>query len=205
MLEGVAKEKAGVFDRYEAELMEQAKARSPEAWTQIYTRNYASIYRYVNARVFEKETTEDLTSTVFLSAINGIDSYKYRGQPLLAWLYRIARNVVSNHQRQLLGRRGDAPRQFIRSLFGKPEAADGAAMEDVIDAASSHEEPALLVQRMDLRNALAKLTESQREIVILRFFVGLKTTEIAAVIGKESAAVYSQEARALGALRKHLE
>ena len=205
MLDDVANPKAGVVDRYEAELIEQAKARSPEAWTQIYTRNYASIYRYVNARVFEKETTEDLTSTIFLGAINAIDSYKYRGQPLLAWLYRIARNVVSNHQRQLLGRRGDAPRQFIRSLFGRPEAQDGSAVEDVIEASSNSEEPTLLVQRMDLRDALAKLTESQREIVILRFFVGLKTAEIAAVIGKEQAAIYSLEARALGALRKHLE
>jgi RNA polymerase sigma-70 factor (ECF subfamily) len=205
MLDNVANGKAGVYDRYEAELVERAKARSPEAWTQIYTRNYAAVYRYVNARVFEKETTEDLASTVFLESIKGIDSYKYQGQPIMAWLYRIARNVVSNHQRQLLGRRGDAPRQFIRSIFGKSETRGGRAVEDVIDAPSSAEEPALLVQRMDLRDALAKLTESQREIVILRFFVGLKTPEIAAVIGKEPAAVYSQEARALTALRKHLE
>jgi RNA polymerase sigma-70 factor (ECF subfamily) len=205
MLDNVANRTAGVFDRYEAELVERAKTRSPEAWTHIYTQNYAAIYRYVNARVFEKETTEDLASTVFLGAIKGIDSYKYRGQPILGWLYRIARNVVSNHQRQLLGRRGDAPRQFIRSLFGKAGTQGGSALEDVIDVPSSSEEPALLVQRMDLRDALAKLTESQREIVILRFFVGLKTPEIAAVIGKEPGAVYSLEARALGALRKYLD
>ncbi len=204
MLDNVANGKAGMYDRYEADLVERAKARSPEAWTQIYTRNYAAIYRYVNARVFEKETTEDLTSIVFMGAINSIESYKYVGQPILAWLYRIARNVVSNHQRQLLGRNPGTPRRLIQSLFRRPQShEDGDPI--ALDVPSAAAEPALLVERMDLRDALKRLTESQREIVILRFFVGLKTPEIAAVIGKDPTAIYSLEARALGALKRHLE
>jgi len=205
MLENVASGKGRILDRYEAELVERAKARSAEAWTQIYTRNYATIYRYVHARVFEKETTEDLTSAVFLGAIKGIDSYKYRGQPILAWLYRIARNVVSNHQRELLGRGKNSPGRIIESLFGRRQGPGEDADGPVIDPPSATSEQTMLVERMDLRNAMGKLTPSQREIVILRFFVGLKTPEIAAAIGKEQAAVYSLEARALGALKKHLD
>ena len=201
MLEHVARGKDQVYDRREAELVERAKARAADAWAQIYTREYPSIYRYINARVFEKETTEDLTQAVFLGAVKGIDSYTYRGQPILAWLYRIARNVVSDYQRKALGR--DAPRRMIQSLFGRSASEDdgGELRIDPPDETDSM----VLVERMDLRNALKKLTSMQREIVILRFFVGLKTPEIATVLHKEPAAVYSLEARALAALKKLLK
>ncbi len=192
------------FDPKEADLAARAKERSSEAWTEIYNQHYAAIFRYVHARVFEKETTEDLTASVFLAAIKSIDSYKYRGQPLLAWLYRIARNVVSSHQRHLLGRRSDLPRRMISRLMrrSQPQADEDAPEE--INAADRRADPALLVERMDLREALSKVTPAQREIVILRFFVGLNTQEIAALLEKEAAAIYSLESRAMVALRNHL-
>src|SRR5207245_8881546 len=96
---------------------------------------YRPIYRYINARVFEREVTEDLTSSVFLGAIKGIDSYQYRGQPMLAWFYRIARNVVSSHQRKLLGPGIDAgsvldaPRRVISRLMRRAQTETAGGVE----------------------------------------------------------------------------
>lgn len=201
------------LDAYDAHLAERAKARSPEAWTEIYETHYATIYRYVKARVFEDATAEDLTSAVFLSALKGIDSYQYRGRPLLAWLYRIARNVVASHQRRLLEhplerlKRGlDLSRKVGRRFIQRThEQYADAANPGLTSAGTGEGDPAGLVDRIDLRDAMAKLPASQREVVILRFFAGLSAQEVAEVTGKGPAAVYSLQARAIVTLRERLE
>ncbi len=70
---------------------------------------------------------------------------------------------------------------------------------------ASEADPAMMVDRLDLRDALAKLPASQREIVILRVLVGMSAQEVAAVTGKRPAAVYSLQARAILALREQLK
>ncbi len=206
MREEAVDRRAVAFDPQEADLVERAKARLPEAWTEIYSRNYRLVYRYVHARVFEKETAEDLTSAVFVAAIKGIDSYKYRGTPLLGWLYRIARNTVSSHQREMLGPRMagasalEMPRRVITRFMRRAQPLP----EESHDIGGGAGEPGSLIERLALKDALGHLTSLQREVVILRFFVGLNTQEIASAIEKDTPAVYSLEARALGALRRQM-
>ncbi len=69
MREEVAATDAAASEPYEAELIGRAKARSSEAWTEIYETHYRAIFRYVKARVFEEATAEDLTSAVFVGAL----------------------------------------------------------------------------------------------------------------------------------------
>ncbi len=197
---------------YEEELIGRAKARSPEAWTEIYNGHYAAIFRYAKARVFDEHTAEDLTSAVFLAALKGIDSYRYRGRPILAWLYRIARNVVASHQRQLLESRGAGgegglglPRRLITRLTGRSRRREAeAGGTDASTATRGEGDPAMMVESLDLRDAIAALPAGQREVVILRFLVGLSAQEVAEVIDRSPAAVYSLQARAILALRERL-
>ena len=213
MRDEVATREVAESEPYEAELIRRAKARSPEAWTEIYTSHYAAIYRYAKARVFDETTAEDLASAVFVGALKGIDSYRYRGRPLLAWLYGIARHVVASHQRELLDSRReslkeslDLPRRVIWHLMRRSRRDDvQAAGQNLIETVSGEGDPAMMVERLDLRNALAKLPAMQREVVILRFLVGLSAQEVAEVIGKKPAAVYSLQARAILALREQLK
>jgi RNA polymerase sigma-70 factor (ECF subfamily) len=192
-------------DSYESHLIACAKARSPEAWTEIFERDHDRVFRYVRARVCDDATAEDLTSSVFVGALKGIDSYHSRGRPLLAWLYGIARNVVASHQREALRR--ERPRlmtylapQFVRG--DRPTA--GAVNWNEVSAISALNEPEALIDSLNLRHAIARLPESQRDVIILRFFVGLDATEISALVGKGPPAVYSLQARAIVALRKYL-
>ena len=213
MRDEVATQEVAESEPYEAELIRRAKARSPEAWTEIYTSHYAAIFRYAKARVFDETTAEDLASAVFVGALKGIDSYKYRGRPLLAWLYGIARNVVASYQREVLAPRGeelkeglDLPRRVIWHLMRRPRRDDvQAAGQDLIETVSDEGDPAMMVDRLDLRDALANLPAMQREVVILRFLVGLSAQEVAEVIGKKPTAVYSLQARAILALREQLK
>lgn len=197
--EAAVRQALAVTDPYEADLVARAKERSQEAWDEIYTRHYPQIYRYVHARVFDATVAEDLASSVFLAAVKGMGSYRYQGQPLLAWLYRIAHNTVSSHHRTTLRHRVVAlstvmelPGRMFGQIAGRQ--AEGAAESD----------PGAGAERMDLREALTKLPRTQREVLLLKFFVGMDAKEIATVMGREPAAVYSLQARGLHALRRQL-
>ena len=84
----------------EALLVQRAKARDPSAWAEIYDTHYKKLYSYCYARTSDANAAADLAASVFLEALSGIGRYEYRGRPLLAWLYRIAHNVVSDHRRK---------------------------------------------------------------------------------------------------------
>jgi len=188
-----------VTDAYEGDLVARAKERSQEAWDEIYTRHYPQIYRYIHARVFDATIAEDLASSVFLAAVKGIGSYRYQGQPFLAWLYRIAHNTVSSHHRTTLRHRVVAL-STVMELPGRMfDQIGGRRTEGTVES-----DPAAGAEQMDLREALAKLPRTQREVLTLKFFVGMDAKEIATVVGREPAAVYSLQARGLQALRRHL-
>jgi RNA polymerase sigma-70 factor (ECF subfamily) len=198
--EAVASGPVALPDPYEAELVARAKERSADAWDEIYTRHYPQIYRYVQARVFDATTAEDLASTVFMGAVKGIGTYKYQGQPLLAWLYRIARNVVGSHQRSMFRQRN----LNLNAVLHLPGRVFGSEEGTVEAVAAITADPGATIEGMDLREALAKLPQTQREVLVFKFFVGMDAKEIASVLGKEPAAVYSLQARALETLRRRL-
>jgi RNA polymerase sigma-70 factor (ECF subfamily) len=189
-----------VEDQHEAELVARAKDKSSEAWDEIYARHYPHIYRYVHARVFDSEVAADLTASVFLGAVKGIGSYRYQGQPLLAWLYRIARNVISSHQRTMFRQRTLS----LNAVLELPGRVFGQKRQGAEPASPPEADPSTTVEQMDLRHALAGLPAAQRDVLVLKFFAGMDAKEIADVVGKEPAAVYSLQARGLQALRRRL-
>ena len=148
---------ASPAERAEAELIRRAQASSEEAWTQIFDAHYVQVYRYCYARCGNDATAAELASSVFLAAYEGIGRFVYRGRPLLAWLYRIAHNLVSDH---LEARRRESE-----------ATAEATALAERHDP-----DPAVeVVNRAIVRSALAELTEEQRQIVALRFFADLRT------------------------------
>lgn len=171
----------------EALLVERAKERSPSAWAQIYGSHYARLHRYCYARTGDRGVAEDLASQVFLEALKGINRYVYRGQPLLAWLYRIARNLVSDHLRTT--RRESVALQHAASTLEPHDPSPASAVGD----------------RQDLQAVLAHLTDDQRQLIALRYYADFSTADIAAAMERSERAIYSLEVRALAALRRILE
>jgi RNA polymerase sigma-70 factor (ECF subfamily) len=164
----------------EGELVRRAKGREAEVWSQWYDQYYSPLYRYAFSRLSSREDAEDIAAQVFVEALKGIGGYKYRGRPILAWLYRIAHNLVAARYRKL-------------SRAG-PLAGDGPAMHD----------PEAGLDSLVLREMVRRLTPDQREIITLRFFAGLSTAEIARLLDKKEATVYSIQVRAVAALRRLL-
>jgi len=171
-------------DRVEAELVRKARLRSAEAWSLIYEANYTKLYRYCYARCTNDAIAAELASSVFLAALEGIDKYEYRGRPLLAWLYRIAHNLVSDHLRK--------------------QHRESEAIHDALILAVAHDPgPACEVaDRESVQAALEQLTDDQRQLIGLRYFADATTAELAATMAKSEPAVYSLEERAPAALRR---
>nr|HID14242.1 sigma-70 family RNA polymerase sigma factor [Anaerolineae bacterium] len=172
----------------EARLIRRAQQGDPAAFTEIYDRHQPAIYRYIYYRVGDVATAEDLTSEVFVRLVEGIDRFVYRGRPLLAWLYTIARNLVTDHWR----RTGQATMLPLDEQL----VAEAGDLEQAAERG--------LAQRR-LAAALVHLTEDQRQVIVLKFIEGLDNEETARILGKSVGAVKSLQHRALAALRRILE
>lgn len=176
----------GQGDSEEAALIADAKAYSPSAWVIIYQRHFRQIFSYAYHRVGDRDVAEDLAADVFAEAAARIHTFQYRGTPLLAWLYRIAHNLVSDYYRK-------RERRPTRSLEGLPEAL--AAEEDA---------PGRIDLQASLAAAIARLSANQQQVVHLRFLEGFNTSEVAEIMGKREGAVRVLQSRALKALHRVL-
>ena len=172
----------------EAELIARARRFDRDAISQLYRMHAESIYKYVYARVTHVQTAEDITSEVFLRALEGLDSFEYRGVPFSAWLYRIARDRVVDHYRKHARR-----------------PATVVLEEDTV--ASGAEPDRLVMQGLEeahLREALESLTEDQRLVIVMRFLERQPIAEVARRLGKTDTSVKALQRRALGALSRVL-
>lgn len=172
----------------ETKLIRRAQQGDPAAFAEIYDRHQPAVYRYIYYRVRDTATAEDLTGEVFVRLVEKIDAFTYRGRPVLAWLYTIARNLVTDHRRQ-------AARATMLPLEEQLVAKD-----DDVERAAEHG----LTQRR-LAAALVRLTQDQRQVILLKFVEGLNNNEAARVLDKPVGAVKSLQHRALAALRRVLE
>jgi RNA polymerase sigma-70 factor (ECF subfamily) len=172
----------------EAKLIQQAKRGDPAAFAEIYERCQPAIYRYVFYQVGDATTAEDLTSEVFVRLVEKIDRFTYRGRPLLAWLYTIARNLVTDHRR--------------RANKSQPLPMDKQLAADVVDVEERLQDR--LTQRR-LIVAITHLTEDQRQVILLRFVEELDNATTAAILNKSANATKALQHRALASLRRIME
>jgi RNA polymerase sigma-70 factor (ECF subfamily) len=154
------------------------------------------IYRYVGSR----STAEDLTQDVFLRIIRRARSYK-REAKFTTWLYTIARNICVDHARRMQHRRAASLDQPLRAdgedrrTLGDNIAAEDA---DVAREAIGHE----LGQR--IRAAVEGLADEQREVFLMREYLGLPFKEIADIVGIPENTAKSRMRYALEKLRADL-
>ncbi len=167
----------------EADLARRAAAGDRRAFATLYERHLDAVYRYAFYRLRADAEADEVTSEVFHRALVAMPRYEPR-RPFLAFLYGIARHVVTDRLRE-----------------ARPEAS----FEDAIAHASEAPGPEETASRLDdarrLRAAIGRLTPLQQEVVILRFLEDRSTKEAAALIGKPESTIRGIQMRALAALR----
>lgn len=171
----------------EESLVRRAKQRDQAAFAQLYEEYFDKIYRYVALRIGDRMEAEDITQQVFLNAIQAISSFKWRGIPFSAWLFRIAHNQVVDYLRR------------------KAKAATTPLEESLV---AGDDDPQLIAgQRLDIERLLSatrKLTPAQQEVISLRFAGELSIAQVAKIMAKSEGAVKALQHSAIVALRKAL-
>ena len=161
--------------------------RDPETWSGIYEEYFPRIYRYIALRVSNREEAEDMAGQVFLKALESISSFKWRGVPVSAWLFRIAHNQVIDYWRNAKSK-GSLP-------------LDESLVSNDIDPEEVAE---MNLDISRLVKALRQLTKAQREVIELRFAAELSTAEVAKILDKSQGAVKVLQHNALKTLRGRL-
>ena len=153
----------------------------------LYDEYYDKIARYIFVRIGDRAEAEDLAGEVFLKALQSLGSYKERGIPMRAWLFKIAHNLVVDYLRQAAKR--------------KTVPIDAVEVVAISDPQATAE---INMERTRLAKALAQLTPSQRQVIELRFFGGLTSEEVGRILNKRGGAVREMQRVAIRQLRQLL-
>lgn len=173
----------------ERELVQRAK-EEPDGIKALYRHYLPRIFGYVVHRVGERNDAEDIVSDVFLTVVDRIHQFEYRGEgSFTAWLFQIASNQVTDFHRK----------GGIRLTIPLADMPDIAASQLAPDDALERKE-----RFNNLRQLIRTLSPRRQEIVNLRFFGGLRNKEIADVLGLDERTVASHLSRALNDLQRKL-
>jgi len=165
----------------------RAQNGAVEAMSLLYLNHYQSIYRYLYFRAGDQKTAEDLTSEVFLKMVQSLPHYRMQNVPFQAWLFQIARNLAIDYHRK----QASHPSVQIQD-----EMRDGfLAVDETLDIKLTHE---------SLGRALEKLTDDQRDVILLRFVEGMSLAQVGKTLHKSEDAIKGLQRRALISLRMEL-
>jgi RNA polymerase sigma-70 factor, ECF subfamily len=163
------------------EAVAAAKAGDMSGLHFLYVRFADDVCAYVRSIVRDPHAAEDITQIVFAKLMKAIHKYERRSVPFAAWIIRVARNVALDHIR--------ASRQIpLAEVRTSDEGGEQVGFE----------------RSLSLRDALERLPDDQREVLVLRHVAGLSPGEIAERLGKTEASIHGLHHRGRGALKAAL-
>lgn len=167
----------------------------PEAFGDLYTRTYLSIYRFIYGMLGgPMEDVEDLTCETFMRAWKARDRFHGDEHDASCWLFTIARHLIIDahrkHTRHFSEYATSLENEIVENMF---LSTMGSAEDQLTD----HE------QLYQLWNALNRLPDEKREALLLRYVLGWHVKEIAEYVHKEENTVSVFIRRSLEELRQN--
>lgn len=144
---------------------------------------YDEIFRYIIRMGCSVEGAKDITQDVFIVMMKSLPKYKEQGN-FRAWLYKIAHNQTMNEFRRK-----------NREIAKLTRQDNDLVMQDFSEDTANKE----FVQVL-----LNQLPAKQRDVLILKYYHGFKSNEIAKITGSTLPAVKSRLFQALQKLRKYV-
>lgn len=181
-------------------LLEHARAQEPAALTALYRLSLPVVYRYVLLRVGDVHHAEDVTAETFAAVVASIASLRATDElGFLGWVLGIARHQVARHMRH----------RRTHAAASLDPLAESVAPEYLraITAGEAADPLAIVVARerwSEVVVALERLTDEQREVVLLRFLLGYSTEEVGHLLAKPATAIRALQHRGLRTLARSL-
>ncbi len=137
-----------------------------ESW---YRAEVPRLFNYVSYRVRDEEIAQELTATICERALSRLHQYDPDRGVLTAWIFGIARNALCDHFRELQ----NSPKPIALDKLPEIRARERSP-EEVYEAIEAFR---LVVNHID------QLTETEQEVLALRYGADLPNAEIAQVTG----------------------
>lgn len=151
----------------ERQLVYEAKTDF-SSFDRLYDYYFPKVYGFVYNKIQDHQKTEDLVSEVFVKILEALPKFEWKNVPFGAWIFRIVRN-------------------HLHDYYGKSAKDHTALAEDFdIQDDSRHNQPHTVAHLNEVEQVvvqeLKKLNETERTVVEMKFFVGMKNKEIAGLL-----------------------
>lgn len=154
-----------------------------EALAELYSLTQVAVYSFCLSLLKNAQDAEDALHDTYLDLFRSAEGYQTKGKPM-AWIITVAKN-------RCLMRIRDRQKTAELPAEDWDRVSDTAAATDLND-------------RIALEACLQKLTDEERQIVVLHAVSGLKHREIARVLEKPLSTVLSKYHRAMKKLKVFL-
>ena len=147
-----------------------------DAFDQIMLLYRERLYGVIYNMTFNHEDAADLTQESFVKAFRSLSKFK-RKSSFFTWLYRIGVNLTLTHLK----------RKKARKFFSFDQLSDHKKSKEVLAEFSSSEKSSIKTTLLNelhekLNEALSKLSDKHRTIVVLFEIDGLSHKEIASIM-----------------------
>ncbi|HSW45588.1 MAG TPA: RNA polymerase sigma factor [Phycisphaerae bacterium] len=179
-----------------AELVARAQRADPAAFDELVDAYSPRLYGYFYRLTGVRHDAEDLLQEVFVRLVRTIGDYKHDGR-FDAWLFRMATNLVRDRVRRVRASRGAG--------LAAATGGDGSSawLQRPDPTASDPSEAVHRAEQVDrLQRAIARLSEAEREVILLRHFSQLSFRQIADAMGTPLGTALARAYRGLARLRE---
>lgn len=151
----------------------------------IYIEFKDRVARYVRGKVGNEHDSEDVVSDVFVKVFNGLSDFDENKASLSTWIFTITRNAVIDYFRASK-RLCELPEE----LYSEDDTEQNLINTEMLER---------------LADALERLNERERNIIVLHYYGGRTLKDIAEAMGISYSYTKLLHGGALKALRKHID
>jgi RNA polymerase sigma-70 factor (ECF subfamily) len=170
-------ESADAKNRSEEELLRQLKNGNPQAWQTLTEVYGARVYNYLRTRLPGPEDIEDVLGDTLVAAVRAIPNFD-GNVSLITFLISLANRKVVDYWR-----RHPKTTELSDTFMGAGISSDG----------------------LEFQELLQQLRPAHRQVLLMRYHLGLGVDEIAAALGQSYKSTESLLSRARQELRRLLD
>jgi RNA polymerase sigma-70 factor, ECF subfamily len=157
-----------------------------DAIRQLYSHHAKALHSYVLRFCQDGASADDIVQETFIRAWRHLPQLRADGRPIRPWLFRVARNLLTDADRAARSRPVTVP---ASSADGP---GDDSGLSQVLD------------QQL-VSDALRQLSPAHRTVLVETFYRGGSTATVARQLGIPAGTARSRLHYALEALRQHLQ
>jgi len=186
----------------------QLRSRREEAVAELLGRYREKLLRMItlrlDGRILGKVDREDILQDAFLEAARRIQDYLDQPSvPFFVWLRQITSQVlIDTHRRYLGAKMRDVNLEVSSHRVGPAGTSSAFLVAQLADSLTTPSQFAAREEMVsELRTALEKLGQIDREVLVLRHLEELSNNEVAQILGIDKYAASKRYLRALERLR----